>query len=328
MLGPGAEFDLIRRFLAVSGGDLPREIVVGPGDDAAVLAAHPLAVSSDLSIEGVHFQRDWLSAEEIGGRAASAALSDLAAMAARPVGILLSIATAPADAFGFTQRVVHGAVAAARALDARLLGGDLTRSPGPLILDVVVLGEAAHPLRRHGARAGDQIWVTGRLGAPAVAVRAWLAGADPAADARERFARPIARTREALWLRQNADLTAGIDLSDGLAGDLPHIAAASGVGILVDRAAVPVHPAAADAVELALSGGEEYELCVAAPPGALEPVVAAFEARFDVPLTRIGEVVEGPDGGDADGGSLRLRNRDGSIEPMPAPHYRHFTEEQ
>lgn len=329
MLGPGAEFDLILRFLARAGGELPREVVVGPGDDAAVLTAHPVAVSCDLSIEGVHFRRDWLSAEEIGWRATSAALSDLAAMAARPVGVLLSIAASPDSAGGFSERVVHGAIAAARAVGARLIGGDLTRSPGPLVLDVIVVGEAAHPLRRDGARAGDELWVTGRLGAPAVAVRDWLAGTEPHPAARERFAHPIARTAEALWLRQRADLTAGIDLSDGLAADLPHLAAASRVGIVVDRGAVPAHAAAGDAPDFALTGGEEYELCVAAPPGAIERLTMEFEARFELPLTRIGDIVAPPDEDDGRGGAaVRLRNPDGSHAAMPAPEFQHFMEER
>ena len=329
MLGPGAEFDLILRLLARAGGELPREIMIGPGDDAAVLMAHPVAVSCDLSIEGVHFRRDWLSAEEIGWRATSAALSDLAAMAARPVGILLSLAASGTDASGFTERVVHGAIAAARAVDALLVGGDLTRSPGPLVLDVVVLGEAAHPLRRGGARAGDELWVTGRLGAPARAVRDWLAGGEPEPAARERYAHPIARTREALWLRQRADLTAAIDLSDGLAGDLPHLAAASRVGIEIDRGAVPAHDAVADSPELALTGGEEYELCFAAPPGAVQRVAAEFEVRFDLPLTRIGDIVAPPEAMDERGGDgVRIRNPDGSREPLPPPEYQHFTEER
>lgn len=315
-LGPGAEFDLIRRFLAADAEHrLPDDIMVGPGDDAAVVSAHPLALSTDLSIEGVHFRRDWLEPEEIGWRAAMAALSDLAAMAARPVGLFISVAANADDAHGFVERVVAGAADAGRALDARLLGGDLTRSPGPLILDVVVAGEVSHPLTRDGARAGDEVWVTGRLGAPATAVREWLAGAPPVGAARERFARPCARTREVRWLRQRVDLTAAIDLSDGIAGDLPHIAAASAVAILLDRDALPLHPAAAASPELALTGGEEYELCLVCPPGAMASAVAPFEAEFRIPLTRIGSVVEGS--------GVKLRTGE-ALEELPAPEYTHF----
>lgn len=327
MLGPGAEFDLIRRFLARAGEpSRPHDIMVGAGDDAAVLSAHPIAVSCDLSIEGVHFRRDWLAPEEIGWRATVAGLSDLAAMAARPIGVMLSIAASADDAAGYAERVVHGAIRATQAVDAQLVGGDLTRSPGPLVIDVVVLGEASHPLRRDGARPGDVVWVTGRLGAPAVAVRAWLAGRDPGNDARERFAHPLPRTREAQWLRQRADLTAGIDLSDGLAGDLPHLAAASRVGILIERGAVPAHEAARDLPDLALTGGEEYELCVAAPPGAIEAVLEEFQARFDLPLTRVGSIVAS--NGDQAGAepAVRLRYPDGSTGPMPIPEYAHFSE--
>ena len=315
-LGPGGEFDLIRRFLAADADRrLPQDVIIGPGDDAAVLSAHPLALSTDLSIEGVHFRREWLEPEEIGWRAAMAALSDLAAMAARPVALFVSVASNEEDARGFVERVVAGAVDAGRALDARLLGGDITRSPGPLILDVVVAGEVSHPLTRDGARAGDEVWVTGRLGAPANAVRDWMGGASPAAAARERFARPCARTREVRWLRERVDLTAAIDLSDGLAGDLPHIAAASSVAILLDREAIPLHPATVGRPELALTGGEEYELCLVCPPGAMEHAVATFEAEFRIPITRIGSIVEG--------GGVKVKTDDG-LEQLPSPEYRHF----
>ena len=315
-LGPGAEFDLIRRFLAADAERrLPDDVMVGPGDDAAVVSAHPLAISTDLSIEGVHFRRDWLDAEEIGWRAAMAALSDLAAMAARPVGVFLSVAASAEDAHGFVDRVVAGATRAGHALGARLLGGDVTRSPGPLVLDVVVAGEVTHPLRRDGARPGDEVWVTGRLGAPAMAVRDWLGGARPASAARERFARPCARTREVRWLRERADLTAGIDLSDGLAGDVPHIAAASGVAILLDRESIPVHPAAAAAPELALTGGEEYELCLVCPAGALAGVAGVFESEFDLPLTRVGLV--------AQGAGVKI-SQGGRLDELPPPGYSHF----
>ena len=316
-LGPGAEFDLIRRFLAADlPARMPDDVMVGPGDDAAVVSAHPLALSTDLSIEGIHFQRDWLTPEEIGWRAATAAFSDLAAMIARPVGILLSIAANNDDVSEFAVRVVAGASEAARAVDARLIGGDLTRSPGPLVIDAVVAGEVSHPLRRDGARPGDEVWVTGRLGGSAAALNAWLRGDRPSPSARARFARPRARVREALWLRQHVDMTAGIDLSDGLAGDLPHLAAASAVGIIVDPDAIPVHEDADPT--LALTGGEEYELAVVAPRDAMRNVAAAFEAEFGLPLTNIGRVIE------SDRAEVRLRGADGATRPLPPPSYRHF----
>lgn len=140
-LGPGAEFDMIRRFMA-SDAPLPPEVRVGPGDDAAVLQGG-WVVSSDVSIEDVHFRRAWLSDEEIGYRAASAALSDLAAMAATPVALLVSMA-APGSNVD-VDAVQAGVRDAAASLGASVIGGDLARSPGPLMIDVVVLGCTSGP---------------------------------------------------------------------------------------------------------------------------------------------------------------------------------------
>ncbi|MCI0436690.1 MAG: thiamine-phosphate kinase [Gemmatimonadetes bacterium] len=310
-LGQGAEFDLIRRVLARDAGlarsrDANGRIRVGPGDDAAVIAAPGIAITSDLSIEDVHFRRAWISPEEMGWRAVMASLSDLAAMAAEPIGILVSLATPAHEADELVTHIMSGASDAAASRDAALLGGDVSRSPGPIVIDVVAAGESTSPVLRSGARAGDALWVTGRLGAAAAAVAAWESGRAPDAAARDAFARPQARNPEALWLAEHGALHALIDLSDGLAGDAGHIAAASGVRILIETDRVPVHPAAAaeaersgaraaarDPLALALGGGEDYDLCFAAAAGSVEPLVAAFESRFGIPLSRVGEVTEG-----------------------------------
>lgn len=298
-LGPGGEFDRIRNILQ----DLPPQpgSRVGPGDDAAVLADGTV-LSTDLSVEGVHFRLDWISPEEAGGRAVVAALSDLAAMAAEPTGVLLSLAvpeTGPGPELfmaGVRERIDE--------MGIPLLGGDLTRSPGPVILDAVVVGRVGSPLRRAGSRVGDALWVTGTLGGAAAAVAAWNSGGVPHPEFRERFVQPQARIPEARWLRERCVLSAGLDLSDGVAGDAAHLAAASGVGVLLRGDALPVHPrfreGAADgkgdgdpALDFALHGGEDYELLLAAPPGELEPWVEEFRRSFDLSLTRVGEVVEG-----------------------------------
>ncbi|HEX7051673.1 MAG TPA: thiamine-phosphate kinase [Longimicrobiales bacterium] len=319
-LGPGVEFDLIRRFLergAAPGAD----IRVGPGDDAAVIAPGIVA-SADLSIEGVHFRRDWIDPEEIGYRACAAALSDLAAMAARPIGVLAACAFPDADVPDTAVRVAAGIREAAEHAGAAVLGGDVSRSPGPLIIDVAVLGAAVRPVLRSGARPGDALWVTGRLGGAAAAVLCWQTGAAVPAAARAAFARPRPRIPEARWLAEHDALHALIDLSDGLAGDATHLAAAADVGIVLDASTIPVHPAARQAVgpeealRLALTGGEDYELCFAAPPRAIEAVASAFEATWHTPLTRVGEVV--PDGG------VRLRRADGSLQPLDAAGFDHF----
>lgn len=278
-LGPGREFDLIRSFL--SGARTRNDaVLVGAGDDGAVIDAAPFAISCDLSVENVHFRRDWLSADEIGYRAAVAALSDLAAMAAQPIAALVSFAFSAADATGWAARVMNGVNEALDEYGAMLAGGDVTRSELAAI-DVVVIGSVEQPVLRSGARVGDEVWVSGRLGGAAAAVAAWENGDVPAAGARASYARPVARVELARRLSGHA--TAMIDVSDGIAGDARHIAAASKCRIVIDAQRVPAHPDAT--LEQALRGGEDYELLFTAPAGA------QFEA--DVTLTRIGDVLAG-----------------------------------
>lgn len=301
-LGPGGEFDLIRRVLGQDAAMRERigvepagseSVLVGTGDDCAVVHGTGIAVSVDLSIEDVHFRRRWIGPEEIGWRATAAALSDLAAVAAAPIGVLVSLAIPSGDDGG--ERVMAGVSEAAARHGALLLGGDVARSPGPLVIDVVALGQTGAPVLRSGVRPGDEIWVTGRLGGASAAVKAWEAGREPDPAARAAFARPRARIAEARWLAERGALHALIDLSDGLAGDAGHLASASGVRIVLELENVPVHGAALratetprDALALALSGGEDYELCLAAPVGAGEALVGEFRAAFDLELTRVG----------------------------------------
>lgn len=319
-LGAGPEFDLIRSFLAArparQRGEVPG-VRVGPGDDCAVVAGDGIAVTVDMAVEDVHFRRAWLDPDEIGWRVAAAALSDLAAMAARPIGILASIALADGDAGPYGEAVARGIAGAADDVGAALIGGDLARSPGPLVVDIVALGEAPEPVLRSGARPGEELWVTGELGAAAAAVAAWLRGDDPDPDARRAFARPRPRIAEALWLAERGVPTAMLDLSDGLAGDAGHLAAASGVRVVVEADALPiagVARASADPVRLAAAGGEDYELCFAAAAGAGGAARAAFEARFGIPLTRVGRIEEGD-------GVVVV---DGKGEPMALEAFQHW----
>ncbi|HEV2150525.1 MAG TPA: AIR synthase-related protein, partial [Longimicrobiaceae bacterium] len=178
-----------------------------------------------------------------------------------------------------------------------VLGGDVTRSPGPLAVDVTVVGEAPQPVLRSGAQLGDEVWVTGELGGAAAAVRALLAGEMPDPAARERFARPVPRVREALWLMERGLLTAMVDLSDGLAGDAAHLSAGSGVAVLLSPEMVPVHPAARaaaadreEALRLALGGGEDYELCFTAPLGSVIGHTIDFDRELGVRLSCVGRV--------------------------------------
>jgi thiamine-monophosphate kinase len=293
-LGAGAEFDLIRSFLGEE-SELPAEVRVGPGDDAAVLEGG-WVVTTDLSVEGVHFRRSWLSDREIGYRACAAALSDVAAMAATPVGVLLSLAAPQRDDIDL-EAVQAGVSELAGRLGVAVVGGDLSGSPGPLVIDVIALGRTAWPVLRDGAEPGDHVWVTGRLGGAAAAVRAWEAGGEPSPAAREAFARPRPRLREARCLVEHEVVDALIDLSDGLAGDVGHVAAASGVRITLEAALVPVAAAALDALgaegalDAALHGGEDYELCFVTDPGAVD--TDYFRERHGIEVTRVGRVESG-----------------------------------
>jgi len=285
-LGPGAEFDSIRRMLE-RWGPHARRI----GDDAAVITSfgeRSLVASTDTSIENVHFRREWLSSSEIGYRAAASALSDLAAMGARPLGMLVAMAI-PEEWQPEMDSLSDGIGDAARAAEAPVLGGDMSRS-GELALTITVLGTARDVLFRTAARPGDHIYVTGRLGGPGAALRALTEHREPSAHDRERFAHPVPRIREALWLAEQG-ATSAIDISDGLSSDLCHIAVASRVTMKIDLAAIPL----VDGVtaEDAARSGEEYEIVVTS---AVEIDIGEFERRFNLDLTRIGSVERGETG--------------------------------
>jgi thiamine-monophosphate kinase len=306
-MGSGAEFDLIRKLLARAnsdgrngardGSDVAERwgVRLGAGDDAAVIEAGRLVVSSDLTVEDVHFRRSWVTFAEVGERAITAAASDLAAMAAAPVAVLISLAVAAEEAEAILAELGDGIGAALGRLGAPLVGGDLSASPGPVFIDVTVLGASEEPVTRSGAHAGDELWVTGVLGGSAGAVRVWRGGEQPTPSLREAFVRPTARIEEACWLADQVRVKAMIDLSDGLVSDVGHLAAASGVRVVVDSRLVPVHPdlGADDGLTLAMSGGEDYEICFAAPPDATGPRVDEFRERFGIGLTRVGHLEEG-----------------------------------
>lgn len=293
-LGPGREFDLLRRVFARLPNVAAAGVEVGPGDDAAVLAPDAgsrLVLTTDLAVEGVHFRLDWVTEGEAFARAVRAALSDLAAMAAEPVGVALSAAVpSSAEPQRVEDALVHAAEAAA-AHGAALLGGDLARGGHEWMLDVVAVGRASRPVRRSGARPGDELWVTGTLGGAASAVRAWARGAAPRDDARARFVAPVPRLAGARALAERGIPSAMVDLSDGLVADAGHLSAAGGVAIEIDAGDVPVFPGAER--DDALGGGEDYELLFTAAAGSVEAVRAELEGALGAPLRRIGRVVVG-----------------------------------
>src|SRR5690349_14773249 len=227
-LGPGAEFDAIRAVLKRLG---PR--AKGVGDDAAVLSVargDSIIASVDAFIENRHFRRDWLTPREIGRRAVVAAMSDLAAMAARPIGVLLALVV-PSDWRAELETLTDGFSEAVAECGAVVVGGNMSDGD-ELSITTTVLGGAFAPLARNGARPGDKVYVTGRLGAPAAALERLGRGEDPGLF-RERFAQPHPRLAEARWLAEHG-ATAAVDVSDGIVADLRHLAAASGVRIELD----------------------------------------------------------------------------------------------
>ena len=284
-LGGGDEFDAIRSMLRVWGAQ-----ATGIGDDAALLAlpsGAQLVASTDASVEGVHFRRDWLSPREIGARATAAALSDLAAMAASPLGILLALGL-PERWRAELEELARGVGEMAERAHCPIVGGNVTRA-SELSLTLTVLGAAAGALVRSAVRTGDALYVTGTLGGPGAALDALLRGATPAPPHRARFAAPVPRIREARWLATQG-AHAAIDISDGLAADAGHLASASGVCIELELASIP-HVEGVSA-ENAVGSGEEYELLVAFPPN-VHAGGDAFLETFGIPLTRVGRAVTG-----------------------------------
>jgi thiamine-monophosphate kinase len=283
--------DLFTRALPLAG----RGVVLGPGDDAAVLRPAPgedLVATVDAVVEGVHFDRRSTPAE-VGWKALAVNLSDLAAMGARPVAALVALALPPGTPVERIRGVARGLGACARAFSTPVVGGNVTRAD-VLSLTVTVLGAVpeGRALLREGARAGDLVAVTGTLGDAALGL---ARGAATALARRQR--RPTPRVRAGLALA--GLVRAGIDVSDGLVQDLGHLCRASRVGALIGVVDLPLSAAyrraasrLAEPYAAALAGGEDYELVVAVPPANLAAAKAAAVAA-GVRLTAVGRFVRG-----------------------------------
>ena len=282
--GAGAEFDSIRAMLAVWG-----RVASGIGDDAAILTPPPgqqLVVSTDASVEDVHFRFSWMSAENVGERAAAAALSDLAAMGARADSVLVSLIM-PASWRDQLPAFAEGVKQTVQAAGARIVGGNIALGE-KVSCTFTVIGYADHPVRRSGGAAGDILCVTGTLGGPRVALNALERGEVPPDWALERFLHPAARLDEGLWLARN-HATAMIDISDGLAADARHLAVASGLTANLSPEHTPRFSRLSP--DDALTSGEEYELLVALPAHEAERVMRSFQDAFRRPLTQVGVLV-------------------------------------
>jgi thiamine-monophosphate kinase len=340
------ELALIERIRSggLSAGALERGagVVLGIGDDCAILRpprGHEVLVTTDFTLEGRHFRRDWHPPESVGHRALARGLSDLAAMGARPLAAFLSLALpgemlATRAGRGWVDRFFAGLRGLAEQYGVPLAGGDTAESADGLVLaDIVLVGSApaGRALRRGGGRVGDALYVTGELGGaaaelaemerrggkrqPTLSDKAGKDGPPGSVGVHpQMFPRPRVAVGLALLRRRLA--TAAIDLSDGLSTDLAHLCRESGVGADVQLDALPIHPLAAHAtperaVGLALHGGEDYELLFAAPSTVRMPRSVA-----GVRIMRIGELVRG--------GAIVVVDSAGRRRPLKPGGWEHF----
>jgi thiamine-monophosphate kinase len=334
----------IQTFLPVP----PPWLAVGIGDDAAVVEPERNrleVLTVDTLVEGVHFDRAFVPPEAIGHRALAVNLSDLAAMGAAPRLALLAMALPPSLPLPQFDAIVSGFAALAAQHRLHLAGGNLTKSPGPLMIDVTLAGtvKRRQVLTRAGARPGDELYVSGTIGGARAGLLLLKSATTEDTDTNgghrslqgkpwpqfvsvstvvEQYLRPDPRVRLGVWLGRNRTATSCIDLSDGLADGVHRIADASGVGMTVDADALPIDERARAAfeqrgdvaVDEAMAGGDDYELLFTVKRRRQRSVLAAAR-HSGVPLTRIGVCT--------DGRAVVLR-RAGIEMPLPLAGYDHF----
>lgn len=319
-------------------------VVIGIGDDAALLATTPLTlVTTDSLVDGVHFRREWSPPSLLGRKALTVNLSDIAAMAGTPRFATVSLAL-PADVtIGFVDALYDGLLARAAETGVSVVGGNLAATTGPMVIDITLIGDAGgFVLRRKGAEDGDLVVVTGTLGSAAaglhlletgarldaeggiVTAGLWVGDASDLARCLRAQLDPAPPLAFGRALAEHALVHAAMDLSDGLSGDLATMCEASGLSAWLDPAALPIEACAAaiekeggrDAFSLGLHGGEDYELLLAVPPDALD-ALRDVAAVWDVAVTPIGAFVAGPPGV-----SLRFGETLRRLRPASHDHFR------
>lgn len=320
-----SELDLIRD--GFTGIGTPRsDVILGVGDDCALLevpAGQQLAISIDTLAAGTHFLADCDPAL-LGHKSLAVGLSDLAAMGAEPAWATLAL-TLPDHDPRWVAAFSRGFAALAKAHGVSLVGGDTTRGPLSVTVQVHGLVPAGQAIRRSGAAPGDLVYVSGTLGDAGLALRQLLAGTPADSFARGRLERPTPRVELGLALRGIA--SAMIDLSDGLAADLGHILAASGAGAgaEIELAALPMRATVASAVQadgdwtLPLASGDDYELCFCVPPSRLAELSAAARGP-GVAVTRVGRIIAGS--------GLRCLGPDGDPIALGSTGFDHFPDRQ
>jgi thiamine-monophosphate kinase len=325
-LGALGEFNLIKRIRQRAAAT--PQVLRGIGDDAAELVLPPgehLLTSTDLLLEQVHFRFDWTDAKCLGRKAVAVNLSDLAAMGGRPRFLYLGLACPGHTELTQVEHFLEGVLQETAAYDVALVGGDTCHSPGPWMISVTVEGSvlAGQAIGRDGARPGDRIMVSGSLGDSALALYQLERAITPVPELLQRHCTPTARVELGMLLGGSGLISAMIDISDGLTADLEHILQASCLDALIDRESLPLSAwfraalqGQPELVELALGGGEDYELLFTVPSDAVA-AVATLGRQAGVPVTCIGELVAGT-------GAVRLRDVDGSVRPLLVRGYDHF----
>jgi thiamine-monophosphate kinase len=274
-----------------------RGVVLGIGDDCSILRippGHEVLVTTDFSLEGVHFRREWHPPEVVGHRCLARGLSDIAAMGGEPVAAFLSLGLPRKVQKAWVDRFLRGLLRLADAFHVSLAGGDTAESPGGVLADIMVVGSAPKgaAIRRSGARWGDRIYVSGSLGGAAAVLKLLFSGRRlQPKDYSEHF-HPVPRIGVGRFLRGRKLATAMIDISDGLSTDLGHICEESGVGAEIQAEAIPLArigklDRAVD-LKFALHGGDDYELLFTVPRAKRIPAKIA-----GVPITHIGEITLG-----------------------------------
>jgi len=315
-----ARIDWLKKRFDLRGRAAPptAEIIVGIGDDAAVLdfGKRPAVVTVDTHIEGVHFRSDFLSHAEVGARAVLAAVSDVWAMAAAPTAAVVALALPSTLGEESFHELIEGMAEASEQSGARIVGGNLAKAAALSITTTVFGVPCNGAVSRGGAQPGDRLFVTGHVGAAALGLallRAGKASEEPASRFARRWRRPPNHGAITQVLANAA--SAAIDLSDGLLQDLEHLCGASGVGAVVHAEALPITDAqrslcveiGLDPLALALTGGEDYELLFTVPP----------KTSFDIPASEIGTIVEGD--------AVRVLDSAGKTLATDSGGYRHFS---
>jgi thiamine-monophosphate kinase len=329
-LGEHALLARIRARLSCAPGSADG-LVLGIGDDAAVVRSGRNALTVltvDALVEGVHFERRLSAPPDIGARAVAVNLSDLAAMGADPRWALVSLMVPATLPVGDVDGLMDGLAEEAGRFGVTVIGGNITRSPGPLVVDLTAVGEVG-PRRlvtRAGGRPGDELYLSGTIGGAAAGLamlRADASGVEGGAACVQRYRRPIPRVRLGRQVGRSRAARAMMDLSDGLADAAHQIAEASGCGVEIDAESLPIEPGASawwssrgdDVIVAALTGGDDYELLLAVPPSWRGRLRMVRERVADPPLTRVGVLTKDP--------GARVLCRDGRRDRLPGG-FEHF----